>query len=125
MKRNVKEAVAVKSDFCLHSRVGYVSCSGGRRVQALKTAPCGRTCAPSDGSWPYRRPTETRSTRRSRGSSTTNGSTRSCTSRSRRYEQFCADHPCLRVVLAKSWCDLTTCSSQPPSPLSCLCPISH
>ena len=69
------------------SRVGSVSCSGGRRARALITARCGRTCAPSGGSWRYRRATGTRSTRRSRGSSTARGSRPASTSRTSRYKQ--------------------------------------
>lgn len=50
---------------CLLFRAGCASYFGGRRTPALRTALCGRTCAPSGGSWRCRRPTEILRTRRS------------------------------------------------------------
>lgn len=67
------------------TRVGYVSSSAGKRARAPRTARCGRTCAPSGGSWGCLRPTGTRSTRRSPGSSTVTGCKPYCTCRTSRY----------------------------------------
>lgn len=61
------------------TRAGCVSSCAGRRTRALRTARCGRTCAPSGGSWGCLRATATRSTRRSPDSNTASGCRRCCT----------------------------------------------
>lgn len=84
--RGLHKSIFVKPVLRVCSRVGCASCSGGKSARAPITAHCGRTCAPSGGSWGYRSPTETRCMKRSRGSSTATGSTPSSTSLSIRYK---------------------------------------
>lgn len=69
-------------------RVGCASCSDGKKAQTLRTVHFGRTCAPSEGSWSYRRLTETRCTRKSRDNSTVTGSTVCFKSQTRWYKQL-------------------------------------
>lgn len=71
----------------IYFRVGSASCSDGKRAQTLRTVHFGRTCASSEGSWSYRRLTETRCTRKSRDSSTVTGSTVCFTSQTRWYKR--------------------------------------
>lgn len=67
-------------------RVGCASCSDGKRAPTRRTVHFGKTCAPSGGSWSCRRPTETRSMRKSPGSSTASGCTACFTSKTRWYK---------------------------------------
>lgn len=68
------------------SRVGCASCSDGKRAPTPRTVHFGRTSAPSGGSWSCRKPTETRSTRKSPDSSTLTGCTLCFTPQTRWYK---------------------------------------